>query len=349
MRFSPQPLTALLALLLLAACAGPPPVEEPAAAPGALVVWSGLDEAALGPLVESLGAVGERNEPGFEVELRYADDEQLAAELSAGAGAMATTGGPDVLLADAVTLGGLAAAGRLRALPGEVTAAVPANFADEEGRWVGLTGRSREIVYDPRRTRPEELPQSFEGAGEERFRGAFALAPGDRSLVAHLAVYRALNGAAALADLLDRLAANQPRLVADDTAVVAAVTAGEVAWGLTGSDALCRHRAAAGGEAPPLASFHMPSGDASGFVGLTGAGVLTAHPSAAPFVAHLLAADTQARLVEATCSYPLVAGAEPPPGQTPLAELDAPQIDFGEVAAVLDATREAIAERLPAP
>jgi iron(III) transport system substrate-binding protein len=259
---------------------------------------------------------------------------------------MATTDAPrpDVFLADALTLGALADAGLLHLLPVEVTAAVPAHFASAEGLWVGLTGRSREVVYDPQRAVPENLPQSLSALGEPRFRATFALAPGDRALVAHLAVYRALNGATALQELLAKLAANQPLLVADDAAVVEAVAAGEAVWGLAGSDALCRHRAEAEAGVPGLATFHMLSGDASGFVGLSAAGVLSDHPRAVALVAHLLTAEAQIRLVEATCSYPLVEGIEPPPGQPPLVDLDAPQIDFGAVAAVREATREALAE-----
>lgn len=354
-------LLAALLLPLLAACGGTPPAdEEPVVDAGPLVVWSAIDEATLAPFVDSFrqvsagAAVGDGEVAEAEaggVEVRYGDGEELAAELTAGAGAMATTDTPrpDLFLADALTLGALADAGLLRPLPTEVTAAVPAHFASSEAHWVGLTGRSREVVYDPERVVPENLPQSLSALGEPRFRGSFALAPGDRALVAHLAVYRALNGAAALQELLGRVAANQPLLVGDDAAVVEAVAAGEAAWGLAGSDALCRHRAGAEEGAPGLGTFHMPSGDASGFVGLSGAGVLSDHPRAVALVAHLLTADAQARLVAATCSYPLVEGIEPPPGQPPLAELDAPQIDFGEVAAVRQATREALAAGQLAP
>lgn len=354
MRRFRSPFAALL-LALLAACSAPPPAEEEAAPDaGPLVVWSAIDEEVLAPFVDSFrqvstGAAVDDGEAAAEaggVEVRYGDGEELAAELTAGAGAMATTDapGPDVFVADALTLGALADAGRLHLLPAEVTAAVPAHFASAEGHWVGLTGRSREVVYDPQRSAPENLPQSLSALGEPRFRGSFALAPGDRGLVAHLAVYRALNGAIALDELLARVAANQPLLVADDAAVVEAVAAGEATWGLAGSDALCRHRADAAADAPGLATFHMPSGDASGFVGLSGIGVLSDHPRAVALVAHLLTADAQARLAAATCSYPLVAGIEPPPGQPPLVDLDAPQIDFGEVEAVRQATREALTE-----
>lgn len=361
--------------LAFAACAAPPPADEPPVATDApLVVWSAFDEATLGPLVEDFRRTLATDAPPPEVEVRYGAGRDFAADLGAVPGAGGTGAeaaddappAPDLLLADALTLGTLADAGRLRPLSAELIATVPANFADADGGWVGLTGRARVVVYDPGAIAPEALPRSLSAVGEPRYRGRFALAPGDPSFTAHLTVYRALNGAQAFAELLARWAANRPLTVAADDAVVTAVAAGEVPWGLTGSDALCRHRggvaaeqqaadrdgapsaaqtAGAEGETtpPPLAAFHMPTGDGSGFVGVSGGGVLSAHPSAVALLGHLLSAETQARLVAATCSYPLVTGAEPPPGQPPLADLDAPHIDFGEVARVYRATREAIA------
>jgi iron(III) transport system substrate-binding protein len=136
------------------------------------------------------------------------------------------------------------------------------------------------------------------------------------------------------------MAADEPRRYASGREVVAAVIAGDVDWGLV--DHFELWRALATTPDAPIANFFMPAGDASGFVNLTGAGVLSDNPAAVELVRYLLSDAAQRRVGRETFEYPLVAGIEPVVGLPPLAELDAPDIDFREVSAQLEATREAI-------
>jgi iron(III) transport system substrate-binding protein len=118
------------------------------------------------------------------------------------------------------------------------------------------------------------------------------------------------------------------------------VAAGDLDWGLVDHFDLW-HVLAATPDAP-LANFYMPAGDASGFVNLSGAGVLTDNPAAVELVRYLLSDESQRLVGRETYEYPLVDGVAPAVDLLPLAELDAPDIDFREVAAELEATREAI-------
>jgi iron(III) transport system substrate-binding protein len=86
----------------------------------------------------------------------------------------------------------------------------------------------------------------------------------------------------------------------------------------------------------------MPAGDASGFVNLAGAGVLSDNPAALELVRYLLADDAQRYFAQETFEYPLVEGIEPAVELLPLRELGTPEIDFREVSAQLEATLEAI-------
>jgi len=335
--------SALLAALLAtaAACGGGPsgPAQPPAGAEAdhaaeaaSLTVFSGRDESLMRPLLERF-----LDATGTEVEVRYGDTADLAAALLEGE----TPAPADVFLSvGAAPLGALAAAGLLRPLPRDVLDRVPGNLADPDGLWVGLSGRARTVVYDSERVQPQDLPQDLDAVGAQRFHGRWGLAPRERSFEAHLAVYRALNGGEALDELLARMTADEPRRYASGQAVVAAVAAGEVDWGLVDHFELWRSLAAT--PDAPVANFYMPAGDASGFVNLAGAGVLSDNPAAVELVRYLLSDAAQRRVGRETFEYPLVAGIVPVVDLLPLADLDAPDIDFREVAANLDATREAI-------
>jgi len=333
----PAAAAGLLALLALglALAAGcreeAPPVEEaPEARPVTLA--SGIDEAILGPL---LARFSERT--GHEVEARYGDSEELAAQLAAGEGTP-----PQVFVSrDAPSLGRVAAAGRFLPLPADLVGEVPANFADPERRWVGIAGRARALVYAPDRVAEEELPRSLSALAAPRFHGRLVLAPSSPAFVDHMAAYRALNGAAALDELLAGLAAGDPVIAADERAVAEEVLAGRADLGLADlAEALA---VPAGAGAEPLGLRVLASADASGLIDLVGAGVTAENPAAIELLRFLLGDEAQAQLARETRWYPLVAGVELAGAPAALADLAPPRIDFAAVAAAEEAAREAIA------
>lgn len=343
----------VLLLLLFVACAGggeaPPPDDgaslQAADRPAAVTVYCGRDEALIGPLLERFTA-----DTGIEVQVRYGDTGELAANLLEEG---ETTPADLFISRDAIALGALAADGLFRPLPEELTALVPEHFADPDRLWVGLSARARTVVYDPRRVAEADLPGSLDAITGAEHRGRFGVAPLSGSFQSHMALYRALNGAEALGDLLAGLAANEPKTYPGNDAVVEAVLAGEVDWGLVDHDALWRALAQApeepGDGPPPVANAHMAAGDASGFVNVGGVGVLSADPAAPELVRWLLGDEAQGHLARKSYEYPLAKGVEPAVDLVPLAELNTPQIDFREVAAVLEETLQAIRDSGLAP
>lgn len=363
--FAPLGIAALLLGGLLAGCRAAPPVEEPVPEEGErIVVLSERDEEVVGDLLAAWSAA-----TGYDVEVRYGAPGELAAAALAGD----PPEEPTILLAgDEVGLAGLAAAGRAQPLPADLTAAVRRLFVDPERRWVGLTGRARVVVYDPQRTSTTDLPAGLRGFGDPAHEGRFGLAPASRSLRIHLAAYRALHGPEGLARLLERLAANEPRLLADDEALVRAVRDHEIDFALVDHTAVWQVRAAERGEATDgpgadgpgaqglgaqgLAVLPLPAADASGHLGLTGVALLAPAAGVAPtadvapsagalaLVRHLLGEAAQAHIAATTFEYPLVPAVEPPAGLVPLADLDLAQVDYRAVAAAVDETEAAIAD-----
>jgi len=297
-----------------------------------LVLYSGRNESLVAPLLEEA-----ERAVGVEIEVRYGDTSELAATiLEEGDGSPA-----DIFLSqDAAALGALSAAGRLKVLPAELLEAVPSRFRSNRGNWIGLSGRARTLVFEPEHIAEGELPRSLEEIGDERFRGRFGLAPTNGSFQAHMAVYRAVHGAEALDALLASLAGNEPQFFPKNSAIVEAVIAGEIDFGLVNHYYLWR----AVKEDPSVTArnFFVPEGQASSFINVAGAGVLSDRPEALEVVAYLLSQGAQDYFARETYEYPLVASAAPAVDLPPLDQVRSPELDFARVSAVFEETLGAI-------
>ena len=292
---------AVLAALsvLLAACGGdaaapespasaPAPESAPATedAPGALVIYSGRNENLIGEYLESFTAA-----TGIEVEVRYGDTAELAIQiLEEGARSPA-----DVYFGqDAGALGALQAAGRLAKLPDDVIELVDPRYRSRDGRWTGITGRSRNLVVNTGIVDPAELPDSVFGLTDARWSGLVGWAPQNGSFQAFVTAMRVVHGDDVARDWLGSMIANGVTQYRNNTTIVEAVGRGEIAVGLTNNYYLPRFTA----EDPsfPAVNVYLP-GDVGGIVNVAGAGIVdsSSRPlAAAEFIRFMLSEDIQA-------------------------------------------------------
>ncbi|MEM7481404.1 MAG: extracellular solute-binding protein [Acidobacteriota bacterium] len=321
-----------LAILCLTACspAATPPVEEEVEQN--VTVYSGRNESLIGPLLARF-----KEQTGITVDVRYGDTAELAATLLEEG---AATPAQVFISQDAGALGAVAAQGLFKTLPADVTGRVPARFQDPQGRWVGVSGRARVVVYNTASTTPEELPQSLAAVGEERFAGKFGVAPLNGSFQAHMAVVKVAEGDEALEALLAAIAGNDPQRYPKNSAIVEAVIRGEVDWGLTNHYYLWR--ALSENPEAPAKNYFMPEGAASSFVNLAGAGVLSEDEATLELVRFLVSDEAQSYFADETFEYPLVAGVAASTDLPPLDGVEVPDVDFAQVADALPATLEAI-------
>ncbi len=318
---------------LLTACSERPGEgEEGMAESGPVVVYSGRNESLIGPLLERFEAASDR-----EVQVRYGETAELAATLlEEGANSPA-----DLFISqDAAALGAVAGAGLLRPLPAATLDRVPERFRSPGGSWVGLSGRARSVVYNTGLIAEDDVPRSLEAVTDPRYRGRFGIAPANGSLQAHLAVYGVVAGEEALSELLAGIVANEPATYPKNSAIVQAVIAGEVEWGLVNHYYLLR----ALSEDPdaPAKNLFMNEGEASGFVNLAGAGLVSESTGGLALLDFLLSDEAQLYFAQETYEYPLVAGVEAAASLLPLADLATPEVDFAQVSAALEPTLMAI-------
>ena len=296
-----------------------------------ITVYSGRNEKLIGPLLDRFSS-----STGIEVKVRYADTSQLTATLMEEAD---RTPAELFIAQDAAALGALSSAGLLRPIPSETLERIPATFRSPRGDWVGLSGRARVVVYNVERIRADELPRSLAETADPRFRGRFGVAPSNASFQAHMAAYLARNGKPALEQLLRGMAANEPRIYPKNSPIVEAVINGEIDWGLVNHYYLMR--ALAENPDAPAKNYVMPEADGSGFVNVSGVGLLRETPATLELLRFLVSDDAQRYFSEETLEYSLVSGMRPS-DVSAAGDVQPPQIDFGAVSTALGPTLELI-------
>jgi iron(III) transport system substrate-binding protein len=339
-----------LLVALLAACSGTggsdttgtaPDDASSTSAPGgeeALVVYSGRDENFVAPVVETFSQA-----TGIEVSVRYGDGTSDLAATLLNEGA---TTDADVFWAqDPAWIGVIGDEGLLTELPADMLGLVSEAYRDADGQWVGVTARSRVLVYNPELVSEDELPESVSELVGPEWSGRLGIAPGNASFIAFVSAMELTEGPEATLAWLEGIAANGVQTYDGNGAIVDAVIAGDLDAGLVNHYYLLQ-RIADQGEVTAVNHFFAP-GDTGALVMATGAGVLAPsdnQDAANEFIRHLLSAESQQHFAQNLFEYGLVEGAPTPEGQIPLADLAGPDINLSDLANHLDSSVELIAE-----
>jgi iron(III) transport system substrate-binding protein len=291
-----------------------------------LVIYSGRSESLVAPLIEMFAA-----ESGINVEVRYGGTAEMAATLLEEGEASPA----DIFYAqDPGGLGAVAEAGLLAELPDSLLSQVPAEFADPNGQWLGVSGRARVVVYNTDVLSPADLPEDLQGFTDPAWSGRLGIAPSNGSWQIMVTALRQVWGEEATRAWLEAIVANEPTYYENNTAIVAAVGAGEVDAGFVNHYYLYRFLAEEG-EGFPARNYFLPSGGPGSLVMVSGAGMLATAPNSAnaqAFLEFLLSEQAQTYFRDETAEYPVAAGVTPAEGLTPLAELNSIEIELASLA-----------------
>jgi iron(III) transport system substrate-binding protein len=326
--WSPRPalVTALCAVLLagMAACG------EPASEPNdkTVVLYSGRNEALVKPLFEMFTA-----KTGIKIQARYGSTAQMAAQLAEeGEKSPAEA----FLSQDAGGLGAINKKGLLATLPADLVERVPASYRAKDGNWVGVTARSRVLVYNASLASKEELPASVFDLTDPKWKGRVAIAPTNGSFQAFVTAVRVQHGEEKAKDFFTALKANDVQIRDNNIAIVEDVDAGKVAVGLVNHYYLGEVAKERGTTPDKLnAKLHFfAAGDSGAMVNVSGIGVLRRSandPDVRALIDYLLGVEAQTWFAETTYEYPLIAGPPAPAYVPPLAELKVPDIDLNNL------------------
>jgi len=336
-------LFAALLTLGLAACGAEGQVDAAASdseSDKKITLYSGREEKLVKPLLEKF-----EKATGITVEARYGDTAQMAAQLLEEGDRSPA----DVFLAqDAGALGAVTKKELFAALPTEVLDRVAPAYRAQGGQWVGVTGRSRVLVYNADQVTAAQLPASVFDLTGPAWKGKVGLAPTNGSFQAFVTALRVQHGDDKAKEFLAGLAANEPQIREKNGAIVSDVNAGKLAAGLVNHYYVYQNAAETGvGVEAMKAKLHFfPGGDTGALINVSGVGLLSGagnDPDAKAFVDYLLGSEAQTYFAEETYEYPAVAGVATAPGLPALTSLEVPKIDLNDLD-TLDATVAMIKE-----
>ena len=300
-----------------------------------LVVYSGRGQNLIGPLLEDFAA-----ETDTPIAVRYGDSADLALLLAEEG---AATDADVFLSQNPGAVAYVGDQGLLAELPDDVLQLVDDRFRSDNGRWVGLSGRQRVLVYNQDLVGESELPDSVFDLTQEQYEGRVAVAPPNGSFQDFVSAMRLVEGEDRTRQWLEGLVANDVRTYPNNNAIVDAVSRGEVPMGLVNHYYNLRFLA----EDPDLPSVNhrFGGGDIGALVIAASVSIIEGSdkPQAArELIEFLLSQESQEYFRDETFEYPLARGVEPVEGLPSLDELETPDVDVDELGSELESTVELI-------
>ena len=287
-----------------------------------ITVYSGRSEDLIAPLLEQFSS-----ETGIAVEVRYSDSASLAAQiLEEGSNVQA-----DVFFSqDAGALGAVSEAGAFKTLNSDITELVAVQYRSTDNTWVGVSGRSRVLSYDPNQISAAELPKSVLDLADAKWQGKIGIAPTNASFQSAVTAMRVLKGEAETSKWLAAMKKNAV-LFEKNSQILEAVESGEIAAGLINHYYWYERAAEVGEENMKSKMSWFADGDPGNLVNVAGVGVLSDKPEAQTFAKWLLGNSAQTFFVEKTAEYSLI-GLPAKQGLPALDKIAAPKIDLSALA-----------------
>lgn len=301
----------------------------------ALTIYSGRDEALVGPLLERFAKA-----EGVNIDVRYGDSAELALLIEEeGDGSPA-----DVYFSQSPgAVEYLSAAGHLAPLGSALLEAVEPGFRGTEGDWVGVTARQRVLVYNEDLIDPKDLPESVLDLPDSEFADQVGLAPSNGSFQDFVTALRQTEGEDVARGWLEGLAEAGAPTYPDNNSIVDAVSRGEIPLGLVNH--YYNYRFLEDDPSLPSRNASFSPGDIGNLLIASPLAILESSDQkeeAEQLIAFLLNDESTRFFAEETFEYPLVKGAEPSDELAPLDDLPAPRFDIQNLGGGLRGTVELI-------
>ena len=292
--------------------------------PHTLTVYSGRSEALVSPIIDQFSKA-----TGIKVQVRYGGTAELAATiLEEGKNSPA-----DIFFAQ--DPGGLGAVAILSArIPDGILNQVEPGFRSPDGKWVGISGRARVVVYNTKKLSETDLPDDIWDFTDPKWKGRIGWAPTNASFQAMVTGMRALWGDQKTKQWLQGINANSPKAYQNNTSIVAAVGSGEIEVGFPNHYYLYSFLQEQG-ESFPVRNYHPRAGGPGAMILVAGAGILETSKNkeaAQSFLEFMLSPVAQQYFAGQTFEYPVIKGIKTHRLLKPLAEIKSPDIEMSKLA-----------------
>jgi iron(III) transport system substrate-binding protein len=288
-----------------------------------LTVYSGRSETLVGPIIDQF-----IKETGVDVRVKYGKTSELVATLLEEGDKTPA----DIFFAqDPAGLG--AVESKFTVLANDIPSSVPGWARPPSGKWVGISGRARVVVYNTDAVDEDDLPDGLEGFLDPEWSGRIGWAPTNGSFQAMVTAMRHVWGEERTRSWLEGIQANNPKVYPKNTPTVAAAGSGEIHVGFVNHYYLHRFLAEEG-DSFKARNYYPRGGGPGGTMLVAGVGILDASNNkglATQFVRYLLSAKAQQYFSRETFEHPLVEGIVPVRGLLSVEDISAPRIDLSDL------------------
>ena len=292
---------------------------------GELTVYVGRSPTLIQPLLEQFA-----DETGIDVKVRYGDGTDLVLAILEEGDATDV----DVYYGqDVGALGALKEAGLLTPMSEGLLGQVQDAFRSSEGLWIGISGRSRVIVYNTDDIDPATLPDTILDYTDPSWNGRIGIIPRSDGFPEFVTALRVVHGDEFAREWLTDLAANNPRTYPNNIAALQAVANREIDVAFLNHYYLYRFLAERG-DGFAARNYYFDNGDLGGLFLVSGAAVLKNtdnQPAAEAFIQFLLSEAGQQYLAAHDYEYPMVEGIAADPSLPPIESLKAPDVDLSDL------------------
>jgi len=327
-----------LIMMVVGACAPTPtateaPVAQPSNISAELVIYSGRTEPLLQPVIDAFKA----KYPDVDVLLKAGSNSELAnALLEEQANPQA-----DVFITtELFTVQSLAQQGIFQSYQPVGADQLPTEFLGADNLWIGLTRRTRVIIYNADLVSQEELPTSIFDLSDPKWKGQVAAAGSTNgSMQAQIAAMRQLIGEEETETWLNGLLTNEVTFFGGHTDVRKAVGAGEFKLGLVNH--YYYHLQKAEGSNVGIIFPDQAEGQIGLITNATAAAVVNGAPhlsAAQAFLDFLLSPEGQKLFAEQNYEYPLLSGVALHSDVQPLDGFRFAEVDVVEASQDFEAT-----------
>lgn len=289
-----------------------------------IVIYSGRTEGLVKPIIDQFSQA-----TGIKVQVRYGGTSELAATiLEEGRNSPA-----DIYFAQ--DPGGLGAIEQLLTpLSENLLNKVEPRFRSPEGKWIGISGRARVVVYNTQKLRESDLPDDIWDFVNPKWKGRMGWAPTNASFQAMVTAMRNLWGEEKSRQWLLGMKMNSAKIYSNNTSIVNAVGSGEVEIGFPNHYYLFGIMQEKG-ETYPVRNYYLRGGGPGAVILVAGAGILETSKNkqaAESFLEFMLSPVAQQYFTSQTFEYPVIVGVKTHSLIVPLDKINSPNVTMSAMA-----------------